>query len=86
MTQCRVWQFALLLPAFGTLVGCGDSGPSGSAKWVGKTFLLDTPALSPQPAAWQRPAQMTPAPAPTAAPAAAGFAANRRRMRWAVAI
>ena len=54
MTQYRVWQFALLLPAFGALVGCSDSSsPSSSANWVGRTFLLDTPALSSQ--HWTKP-------------------------------
>ena len=51
----------LLLSAFGTLAACGGGGSSGSpasdagtaSQWVGKTYLLDTPAISPN--AWTKP-------------------------------
>lgn len=45
MTRLSIRRFALLLPVMAALAACGEDKAS-SSNWVGKTFLLDTPALS----------------------------------------
>jgi hypothetical protein len=44
-------RLVLVFPLLATLAACGDSGDPASGpsskEWVGKTFLLDTPALPP---------------------------------------
>ena len=46
MTRYSLRKVALLLPAVGVVAGCGSSSSPSSANWIGKTYLLDTPALS----------------------------------------
>lgn len=55
MTRACLRGFYLIFPALVALIGCGDSGGGGASSkdWVGKTFLLDTPALPP--AYWVQP-------------------------------
>ena len=39
-------KLAVLIPSVAVLGACGG-GPTGSARWVGKTYLLDTPNIPP---------------------------------------
>jgi hypothetical protein len=46
LTRVFIRRFMVSLPLVGLLVGCGSSSTSApSDAWVGKTFMLDTPAL-----------------------------------------
>jgi hypothetical protein len=47
----------LLFPTASSLVSCGSDEPKGQA-WVGKTFLLDTPAISNS--RWKKPVALGP--------------------------
>jgi hypothetical protein len=53
LTRTFLRQAALFLSTVGVVAGCGSSSSPSSADWVGKTYLLDTPALTA--AHWTKP-------------------------------